>query len=55
MVEQYLGPNGSLPPPPPSGLLPMMVKGTWHVNESPARVVLIGYMYEFCDLHFNVQ
>ena len=42
-------------PPPPSGLLPMMVRVPWHANESPAHVVLIGYMNEFSYLHFNVQ
>ena len=41
--------------PPPLGITPYDGQGTWHANESPARVVLLGYMYEFCDLHFNVQ
>ena len=42
-----------LHPPPPLGITPYDGQGTtiWHANESPSRVVLIGYMNEFSDLH----
>ena len=44
MVEQYLGPIGSLiitPPPPPPRITPY--DHGRHANESPSRL-LIGYM-----------